>query len=163
ESVRDFFGCTAAHLLGQIGEGTTHGGGVQREILRWTENLREEIRDKLADQHIGVGDGERYVAPVALRTWASAGGNRPDAETDSNEVQTRAAIRRHLAIQLHRSELTHACGFGLKGAFVHTIEMGHIGRCPANVEANKAVEPSLPSGFRHSNDAAGGSGKNRVF
>jgi len=56
EAVGDLFRPpSAADLLRQIGEGITHSMRVERQVLSGSEDHREEIRDQLADHHIGVG------------------------------------------------------------------------------------------------------------
>jgi len=71
----------------QFREGVLYGLGVQRLVLLRAENLREEVGDELADQNIGVGDGEGAVAAVAFRAGIGAGGIRTDAEAGPVEMQ----------------------------------------------------------------------------
>ena len=68
EAVGDLRSLAAiADLGGERGEALPHDLGVERLILRWPEDLREEFGDELARHDIGVGDGERSAAPVTGR------------------------------------------------------------------------------------------------
>ncbi len=163
EAVGDVFGLSAADLLGEIGEGHAHGMRVERQALRRSENLRKEIGDELADHHVGVGDGERSVAPVAFRAGIGARRIRADAETGAVKMQDRTAAGGDGVDQHHRRAHAHAGDFRLEGALVLAVEMRHVGRGAAHVEADEAVQPGLLSGLRHPDHAAGRTGQNRVL
>ena len=76
EAVGDLFRRFAADLFRQLRERLLHRVGVERLVLLGPENLREEIGDELADQHVGVGDRERPAAAVAFRAGIGAGASR---------------------------------------------------------------------------------------
>ena len=163
EAVGDLLGFATADLLRQVGEGIAYSMRVERQVLRGAEDLREEIRNELADHHIGVGDGQRPAAPVAFRARIGAGRIGPDAEARAVEMQDRAAAGRDGMDQHHRRAHAHAGDLGLERALVFAVEMRHVGRGAAHVEADEAIETRLPSGFRHSDHAAGGTGQDRVL
>ena len=72
ETIGDVFR-RAAGFVGERGESTPHGIGIDRLFLPGTKNLRKEIRDEFSGHDIGVGDGERSAAPVACRPRICAG------------------------------------------------------------------------------------------
>ena len=152
-----------ADLLRQVGEGVPHRLGVERLVLLRAENLREEIRDQLADHDIGVGDRQRPAAPVAVRARIGAGGVRADAEARAVEMQDRAAAGRDRVDQHHRRAHAHAGDLGLEGALVFAVEMRHVGRGAAHVEADEPVEAGLPAGLGHADHAAGRARQDRVL
>ena len=128
-----------------------------------SENLREEIRDELADHHVGVGDRERSAAAVAFRSRIGAGAVRADAEARAVEMQDRAAAGRHRVDQHHRRAHAHAGDLGLERALVLAVEMRDVGRGAAHVEADQVREAGLASGLRHADHAARRSGQDRVL
>ena len=140
-----------------------HRVGVERLVLRLAENLRKEIRDQLADHHVGVGDRERPAAAVALRAGIGAGAVGPDAEARAVEMQDRAAARRHGVDEHHRRAHAHAGDLGLERALVLAVEMRDVGRGAAHVEADQVLEAGLAAGLRHADHAAGRSGQDRVL
>ena len=163
EAVGDLFRRFAADLFGQFGEGLLHGVGVERLVLVRAENLREEIGDELADQHIGVGDGERAAAAVAFRAGIGAGGIRADAEARPIEVQHRAAAGRDRVNEHHRRAHAHARDLGLEGALVFAVVVRHVGGGAAHVEADQILEAGFAAGLGHADHAAGGAGQDRVL
>ena len=78
-------------------------------------------------------------------------------------MQDRTATGGNRMNEHHRRAHTYAGDFGLECAFVFAIKMRHVRRCAAHVEADEAMQSGLPPGFRHSHNAAGGTGKNRVL
>ena len=128
---------SVADLVRELGEGVAHRLGVERLVLLGPEDLREEIRDQLADHHVGVGDGERPAAAVARRAGIGAGRIRPDAEARAVEMQDRAAAGRDRVDQHHRRAHAHARDLGLEGALVLAVVMRHVGRGAAHVEADE--------------------------
>ena len=163
EAVGDLLRRLAADLVGKLGEGRAHRVGVERLVLLGPEDLREEIRDQLADHHVGVGDGERPAAAVALRSRIGAGRVRADAEARAVEMQDRAAAGRDRVDQHHRRAHAHARDLGLERALVLAVVVRHVGRGAAHVEADQAVEAGLAAGLRHADHAAGGTGEDRVL
>ena len=144
EAVGDLLGgLAAADLDRERREGLVHRVGVERLVLLGPENLREEIRDQLADHHVGVGDGERPAAAIAFRSRIGAGRIRPDAEARAVEMQDRAAAGRDSVDQHHRSAHPHARDLGLECALVFAVEMRHVGRGAAHVEADQAGRSRL--------------------
>ena len=140
-----------------------HRVGVERLVLVRAENLREEIGDELADQHVGVGDGERPAAAVAFRAGIGAGGIRADAEARAVEMQDRAAAGRDRVDEHHRRAHAHARDLGLEGALVFAVVVRHVGRGAAHVEADQVLEAGLAAGLGHADHAAGGAGQDRVL
>ena len=146
-----------------FGKRLAHRVGVERKVLLRPENLREEIRDELADHHVGVGDRKRPAAAVACRSRIGAGAVRADAKARAVEMQDRAAAGRHRVDQHHRRAHAHAGDLGLERALVLAVEMRHVGRGAAHVEADQPVEARFASGLRHADHAARRSRQDRVL
>ena len=163
EAVGDLFGRFAADLVGELGKGLLHGFGVERLVLLGPENLREEIGDQLADQHVGIGDGKRPAAAVAFRAGIGAGRVGADAEARAVEVQDRAAAGRDRVNEHHRRAHAHARDLGLERALVFAVVMRHVGRGAAHVEADQLLEAGFAAGLGHADHAAGGAGQDRVL
>ena len=163
EAVGDFLRRLVADFLRQIVESVPHRLAVERLILMRPENLREEIRDQLADHHIGVGHRQRPVAAVAFWSRIGARAVGSDAEARAVEMQDRAAARGDRMDQHHWRAHAHAGDLGLEGALVFAVEMRHVGRSAAHVKADQAVEAGLPPGLRHADHAAGRSRQDGVF
>src|SRR5262249_15628588 len=132
--------------------------GVDRLILGGSEDLREEIRDELAGHHVRVGDSERPIAAIALRPGIGARGIWADAKPRAVEMQYGAAARRNRVNHHHRGAHAYACDLGLERALVFAIEMRHVGRGAAHVEADEVRETGGAPGLSHSNDPARGPG-----
>ncbi len=163
EAVGDLLWRFAADLLGQFGEGLFHRLGVERLVLVGAENLREEIGDELADQHVGVGDRERAAAAVAFRAGIGAGAVGTDAEARAVEMQHRAAAGRDGVDEHHRRAHPHAGDFGFERALVFAVVVRHVGRGAAHVEADQLLEARLAAGLGHADHAAGGAGQDGVL
>ena len=169
EAVGDLFGAARpawallVHLASQRGEAGAHGVGVERLVLLRPENLRKEIRHQLADHDIGVGHRERPAAAVAGRPRIGAGAVRPDPEPRAVEMQHRSAAGRDRVDQHHRRAHAHARDLGLEGALIFAVEMRHVGRGAAHVEADQPVEAGFAAGLRHPDHAAGRPGQDRVL
>jgi hypothetical protein len=73
-------------------------------------------------------------------------------------MQDRTTACRNGMNEHHRCAHPYAGNFGFERAFILALEMGHIGRGAAHIEADQAIETGLPSGFRHSNNSARGPG-----
>src|SRR4029079_18495644 len=95
ESISDFYVFAATDLLRKVDERITDGVRVEREVLCRAENLRKEIRNELSNHHVGVGDCQWSIAPVAFGPGICAGRIRPDAETGAIEMQDRAPTGAH--------------------------------------------------------------------
>ena len=143
-----------ADLGGERGKAFAHDLGVERLVLRWAEDLGEELRDELPDHHIGVGDGERSAAPIAGRPRIGAGRVRPDAEARAVVKEDRSTARRDGMDQHHRRADAHACDHALEGPLVHPVEMADIGGGAAHVEADDAGEARKPRRLHRADHAA---------
>jgi hypothetical protein len=162
EAVGDFLG-RLADLLREIVECVPHGGIVEGFVLLRPKDFREELRHQLAEHDVRVGDGERPAAAVAFRTRIGAGGVGAHAEARAVEMQNRAAAGRDGMDQHHRRAHAHARDFRLEGAFVIAVEMRHVGRGSAHVEADQSLKAGLAAGFRHSDNAACGARQDRIL
>ena len=140
-----------------------HDLGVERLVLRWPEDLGEELRHELPDHHIGVGDGERSAAAIAGRPRIGAGGIRADAEARAVIKEDRSTARRDGMDQHHRRAHAHACDHALEGPLVHAVEMADIGRGAAHVEADDAGEAREPRRLHRADHAAGRARQNGVL
>ena len=143
-----------ADLGGKRGEAFAHDLGVERLVLRWAEDLGEELRNELPNHHIGVGDGERSAAPIAGRPRIGAGRVRPDAEARAVIKEDRSTARRDGMDQHHRRADAHACDHALEGPLVHAVEMADIGGGAAHVEADDAGEACEPRRLHRADHAA---------
>ncbi len=65
--------------------------------------------------------------------------------------------------QHHGRAHAHAGDFSLEGALVFAVEMRHVGRSAAHVEANKAIKTGLPPRLCHADYASSRSGEDRVL
>src|SRR5215467_3127169 len=63
----------SVHLVCQISESSPHTSGIERLILRGSENMREEVWQQLADHDIGISEGERSAASITFRPRIGAG------------------------------------------------------------------------------------------
>ena len=162
ESIRHFLGA-AAHCAGEFRKSLPHHRGIERQILRRSEDLWKEFGDQLADHHVGIGDGEGAAAPVAGGPRIGAGGIRSDPKTRAIEMQDRTAAGGHRMDQHHRRAHAHAGDLGFERALVFAVEMRHVGRGAAHVEADEMREARFPSGLRHADDPARRTGKDRIL
>ena len=163
EAVGDLLGGVLPTCFDSSPKAPRHRTGVERLVLVRPENLREEIRHQLAGHHIGVGDRQRPVAAVTFRSRIGARRIRPDAEAGAVEMQDRTAARRDRVDQHHRRAHAHAGDLCLEGALVFAVEMRHVGRGAAHVEADQPVEAGLPPSLGHADHAARRSGQDRVL
>jgi hypothetical protein len=162
ETVGDLF-ARAADLLCQLGEGFAHRLVVERRLLCRPEDLWKELRHELADHHVGIGDGERPAAAVALGARIGAGRVGTDAEARTVVVQDRAAAGRDRVNEHHRRAHAHARHFSLECALELAVEMRDVGRGAAHVETDQAIEARRAPGLRHADHAACGPGEDRVL
>ena len=164
KTVGDLLAAAAvADLLCHRCEGGAHGVGVKWLVLRRAEDFGKEIRDKLADHHIGVGHGERAAAAIAFWAGIGAGGIRADAKPRTVEMQDRAAASRYGMNKHHRRAHAHTGDFGLERAFVLASKMRHVGRGTAHVEADEPGETRSPAGLRHADDAGRRTRQDRIL
>jgi hypothetical protein len=164
EAVSDLRSLAAiADLGGEPGEALAHDLGVERLVLRRAEDLGEELRNELANHHIGVGDGERSAAPIA--GWPRIGAGRVGADAEARAVvkEDRAAAGGDGVDQHHRRAHPHARDLGLERALVLAVVVRHVGRGAAHVEADQLLETGFAAGLRHADHAAGRPGQDRVL
>ena len=140
-----------------------HDIGIERCIAVRPEDRRKVPRLDLADADIGVGHRQRPAAAIAGRARIGAGGIRADAEARAVEMQDRAAARRHRVDRHHRRAHAHAGDRGLERALEAAGVKRDVGRRAAHVEADDVVQPRHRRGARRADDAAGGTGQDRVL
>ena len=145
----------AAHIFRQGGKRLADCAGIERLVLRGSENLRKEIGKKLSDHDVGVCDRERTAAPVAFRPGIGAGGAGPDAKPRAVEVQDRATAGGDRVDQHHRGTHAHPGDLGFECALICAGKMRHVGRCAAHVKTDEPRKSGLPPGLGHADDAAG--------
>ena len=154
EAVGDLFRrALLSELAGKRLERFAHGIGVERQVLIGTENAREEVGDELSRHHIGVGDGERALAPVAEGAWIGARRVGPDAEAGFVVMKDRAASGRDGMDQHHRRPHADAGHLALEAPLVSAVIVGDVGRGAAHVEADHLGEACCPRGLDRSHDA----------
>ena len=128
--------------FGERREAGAHRVVVERLVLRGPKIFGKKSGISLPSHHIGVGDGERAAAAVAGRARIGAGAVRADAEARAVEMQDRAAAGRDRVDAHHRRAHAHARDFGLERALVLAVEMRHVGRGAAHVEADDVAKPA---------------------
>ena len=144
KSVGDLLLPSTADLLRQVRR--THRAPRARRADRScvrAENLREEIRDELADHYVGVGDRQWPTAAVAFRSRIGASGIGSDAEARAIEMQDRASAGGDRVDEHHRRAHTYAGDLGFECALVFAIKVRNIRRRAAHVEADEMVEARL--------------------
>ncbi len=144
-----------ADFFRQFGEGCADCVGIERLVLRRPKDFRKKIGDQLADHHVGVRNGKRPAAAVALRSRIGAGRIRADTKARAVEMQDRAAAGGHGMDQHHRRAHAHARDLGLERSLVLASKMRHVRRRAAHVEADEVREAGAASGLRHADDARG--------
>ena len=127
----------------ELGEARSRDLRVERLVAAGAEHPREVVRLDAAEQHVGVGDGERAAAPVAGRPGIGAGRVGPDPVPAAVEVQHRAAARGHRVDGQHRRPHPHPGDLRLVLALELAREVRHVGGGAAHVEADDLVEAGL--------------------
>ena len=117
---------------------------------------------QLAQQDVAIGDGQRPAAAIAGRPGVGTGAFRPDAQPAVLDAQHRAAASRHRVDPQHRHAHADTGDLGFLGALETSVEVRHIGRGAAHVEADQLVEPRRLARRRHADDAAGGARQDGV-
>jgi len=103
--------------------------------LRGAENSGKEIRNKLADHHIGVGHRQRAAAAIAFWAGIGAGRIRADAKPRAVEMQYRAATGCHGVNEHHRRPHCARGDLGFECALVLA------GKCDTSVEVPPMSKP----------------------
>ena len=152
-----------ADLGSKSREGLAHGPRIERLILSWPEDGREEARVELAHHDIGIGDGQRALAAVAKGSGIGAGGLRPHAEPRAVEMKDRAAARGNGVDQHHRRADAYPRHHALEGPLIGAVVMADIGGGAAHVEADDLGEACQVCRLHRAHDAAGRPRQNRVL
>ena len=136
---------------------------IQRLVAAFAEDLREVVRLDPAEQHVGVGDGERAAAPVAGGAGVGAGRVGAGPVPAAVEVQDGAAARGHGVDGQHRGAHPHPGDLRLVLALELAREVRHVGRGAAHVEADRLGEARVRGRAGHADDAAGRAGQDGVL
>jgi hypothetical protein len=148
-------------------EALAHDRRVERLVAGRTEDARKLVGLDLAEQDVGVGDGERPAAPVRGRPGVGAGALGSDPEPGAVERQDRAAACGDGVDRHHRRPHPHACHLRLEGPLELARVVRDVGRRPTHVEADdpQVVLPlQTPLGrSHHADDAARGPREDRVL
>ncbi len=164
EAVGDFFRRAAVtELAGERLEGLAHRIFVELLVLRWPENMREEIGQELPRHDIGVGDGERSAAPIAQRSGSGASRVEANAEARAVIVEDRAAASRDRMDRHHRRAHPRPGHHALEAPLIGAVVMADIGRRAAHVEADDLGEACCPRGLNRPHHAAGGARQDGVL
>ena len=164
EAVRHFLGrAAAADLGGQRRELLPHHLGIEGLVLGRAEDLREVVRDQLAQHHVGIGDGQRPAAAIAGGSGIGPGGIRADAEARAVVMQDGAAARRHRVDAHHGRADAHAGDLGVEGGLQLAVIVADIGGGAAHVEADDALEAGQRPGLRRAHHAAGRAGEQGIL
>ena len=83
--------------LASVANAVAHRIGIERQVLRGSENLGKEIGDELADHDIGVGHRQRAAAAVAFRArdWRRRNPGRRETARRRNAGSSRRRPRRY--------------------------------------------------------------------
>ena len=164
EPLGDLFRRAAvAELLGEFGEFLAHHRDVQRLVLVRPEHRGEEFRLQLAEHDIGIGDGQRPAAAIGGGAGIGTGRRRADLETPLVDGQDRAAAGRHRVDAQHRRADADARDFRIQRPLVGAGIVRHVGGRAAHVEADDLGKARRLRRLGHADDAAGGTGKDRVL
>ena len=136
---------------------------VERLVAVGAEDRGEMGGLDPAEDHVGVGDGQRAAAAVAGRARVRSRRVRPDAVAGAVEVQDRAAARGDGVDVQHRRAQPDAGDLGGEDALVLAREVRDVGGGAAHVEADDAVEAGQLRHPRHADDAAGRPGEDGVL
>ena len=137
--------------------------GVQRLVAALAEDLGEVARLYPAEQHVGVGDGQRAAVAVARGAGVGARRVRADPVTAAVEVQDRTAAGRHRVDRQHRGAHPDPGDLRLVLPLELPRVVRHVGGRPAHVEADHPAEARRRGRPRHAHDAAGRAGQDRVL
>ena len=128
-----------------------------------SEHVRKQCRVELADHHVAVGHRQRTAAAIGRGAGIGAGRLRPDAKARAVERADRAAAGRDRVDAHHRRAQPHARDLGHERALVLAGPVRDVGGRAAHVEADDPVEARLPRHLDRADDAARGSGQDRVL
>jgi hypothetical protein len=127
------------------------------------EHGREELRLNPAEQHVAIRHGQRTAASIRRWTGIGTGGLRANSQPDAVELANRAAAGCN-RVNLHqRRAQPDSRDFSVECPLVLASEMRDVSRRPAHVEADDLADSRLLCRARGTDDAAGGTGKNRVL
>ena len=124
-----------------------------------------------AQQHIGIGQGQRAATAVTGRSWVGSCALRTHPKPRTIKLQQRAPTRGHGVDAHHGRAHAHPCHLGFELALKLTRKMAHVSRGAAHVKANHpggAVQ-TLAMGKRqlcragHAHNAARRARQNRVL
>ena len=110
----------------------------------------------LAHDHVAIGDGQRAATPISSGAGIGASRFGTDAIARAIEPADGAAARCDRVNSHHRRTQANAGDFGDKCALVFARPMRNVGRRPAHVETDDAIEPGESRHFDCADDAAGG-------
>jgi hypothetical protein len=158
------------HLLGRFALGLgnhaelfAHDRVVERLVLAGAEDTREECGAQLAQHDVRVGDGQRPAAAVAGGAGVRARAVGTGAETARIGVEDRSAARRDRMDAHHRRADAHARHLGVERALVVARVMRDVRRGAAHIEADDLPEAGIRRRLDHADDAARGTGEDRVL
>ncbi len=145
EVFRQFFGRDIAtgrggHVTRQCCELLHHHGAVQRLFAVRSEDGGEILRLQLAQQQVGIGDGQRPAAAIAGRARRGAGAVGPHAQPPGFEMQDGAAAGRQGVDGHHGTAQLHAGDLSVEAALQCAGIQRHIGGGAAHVEADDAID-----------------------
>ena len=155
-------GC-GGDLRGERLELRAHRLAIERLVAAEAEDGGEKARIELAEQHIGVGDGERAATPIAGGAGVGAGAVRPDAEAAAVELEDRSATGRDRGDRHHRHAHLDPGDLGIDRPLERAVVERDIGGGAAHVEADDPIETRGSGGARRADHAAGGAGEDRIL
>ena len=95
--------CHRGHLKRQLRKPSPHRFPISGLVALGAKHRWQGGKRQTAQQHVGIGDGERPAAAVSRRTGISACRNRPNLQPPAVKAQHRAAASSHGVNRQHRS------------------------------------------------------------
>src|SRR5258708_4741748 len=150
-------------LFSERRELLAHHLAVELLVAAAPEDAREVLGLDLAQHHVAVGHGERAAAAVARGPGIGRRRIRADPLALAVEEEDRAAARGDGVDRHHRRAHAHARDLRLEFALELARVVRHVGRGAAHVEADPLPEARGLRGAHHADDAARGTGEDRVL
>ena len=135
---RHIGGCRRCGLdLRQQGiKARAHRSRVQSLVTARSKHMGEMLGLDFAQQHIGIGQGQRAAPAVTGRAWVGPRTLRAHPKPRPVKLQQRAPTCGHGVDAHHGRAHAHPCHLGFELALKLTRKMAHVSRGAAHVKAN---------------------------
>ena len=115
-----------------------HRSRVQGLVTARSKHMGEMRGLDFAQQHIGIGQGQRAATAVTGRSWVGSCALRTHPKPRTIKLQQRAPTRGHGVDAHHGRAHAHPCHLGFELALKLTRKMAHVSRGAAHVKADHA-------------------------